>query len=257
MSTGNKLASTAGREAAEAEFEELLYHITHDLRASLRALKTVPAWIREDMAQHGVAVPDTAEEGLEMMEIHAERMDQMLLDLRTYSRVGRKHDAPSQVTLKDALAAAAGRVVTSPDKLSLKVSFKVEAVTAPRNEVELIFETLVDNAIKHGGAGRRTVWVTSRQQGDRLVIEVLDDGPGVPSEFRERVFGMLVTLRPRDEVEGSGMGLAIARKICRMHGGEITLHARPEGPGSLLRVVLPAALAEPDPAKAGPRLVQI
>jgi signal transduction histidine kinase len=60
---------------------------------------------------------------------------------------------------------------------------------------------------------------------DRITLSVKDDGPGIAPEYHERVFRLFHTLRPRDEVEGSGMGLAIVKKLVEAHGGEIRLHS--------------------------------
>ena len=100
---------------------------------------------------------------------------------------------------------------------------KTPWVTALRN--------LVSNAAKHHDRDGGTIDVTLAIEDGALLATVKDDGPGIPPEHRERVFEPFKTLKPRDETEGSGMGLAFVRKVAELHGGSIEL-AESEGRGS-------------------------
>jgi signal transduction histidine kinase len=97
------------------------------------------------------------------------------------------------------------------------------------------------NSVKHHDRDRGKITVTGRRDDDWAVISVADDGPGIPFDCRARVFEMFQTLRPRDEVEGSGMGLALVRKTVESHGGTVEIEAR-EGRGAtfVMRWPLPA-----------------
>ncbi|MEM0945589.1 MAG: sensor histidine kinase, partial [Pseudomonadota bacterium] len=205
-----------------SEADEVLYHITHDVRASMRALKTLPVWLRDDLAETGVPLSASALETMEMLETHANRVDQMMSDLLVHNRIGRLSDEPSVVELADLIN---GLCATVPVPASFKVTadMEVDALFGPRNDITSIFSALLSNAVKHHhkGAGHIHFWSRNGPQG--VTFRVVDDGPGVAEKFRERVFAMMTTLRPRDEVEGSGLGLAIARKALKLMGGEVSL----------------------------------
>ena len=80
-----------------------------------------------------------------------------------------------------------------------------------------------DNAIKHHDRTDGRIWITGADLGDKVSFTVTDDGAGIPEEYHARVFGMFQTLRRRDEVEGSGLGLAMVKRYVERNGGDITL----------------------------------
>jgi len=100
-----------------------------------------------------------------------------------------------------------------------------------------MLERLVDNARKFGG---ETIEVRGRREGDTVVVEVVDDGVGVPQGDEERALRLFQRAHPRDEYAGAGVGLTIAATIAARHGGTLALEPR-EGGGTVVRVVLPAA----------------
>ena len=101
-------------------------------------------------------------------------------------------------------------------------------------------QNLVGNAIKHHDRpAEGNIRVEASPSGNVVEFAVIDDGPGIPEQFRERVFGMFQTLRPRDEVEGSGMGLAIVRKLVDRQGGKVWLADGPGGRGLAVHFTWP------------------
>jgi len=98
-------------------------------------------------------------------------------------------------------------------------------------------QNLMSNAIKHHDHPEQGhIWVEAKDDGSSVEFVVSDDGPGIPEQYRGRVFGMFQTLKPRDEVEGSGMGLAIVRKLAESQGGRVWLTDRPAGRGLSVHV---------------------
>jgi signal transduction histidine kinase len=110
-------------------------------------------------------------------------------------------------------------------------------------DLERLLRNLLDNAVRHSPEGGR-VRVEARSEGGTVHLSVLDDGPGVAPEERERVFEPFfraASERTRDD--GSGLGLAIVREIARVHGGDVSVEAGPDGRGARFRASLPAAPA--------------
>jgi signal transduction histidine kinase len=97
------------------------------------------------------------------------------------------------------------------------------ALRAPKTPLVHVVRNLVDNALKHHDRDHGVVAIEVEETREAIRVTVADDGPGIPAEFRERVFQPFTTLRPRDRVEGSGMGLAIVKKLIESHGGRIEI----------------------------------
>ncbi|MEM9060471.1 MAG: ATP-binding protein [Pseudomonadota bacterium] len=233
---------TLPQDVARQEFDEIIYHITHDVRASLRALKSLPEWIREELEADRTSLTSGTHDALLMMETHAQRADQLLLDLLTYSRVGRIRGDTGVVALGKAVETA---IQTSeiPEDFSVEVDLGVHAVAGVTEEYVLLFMTLLSNAVKHHDMGKGTVTITSTRQGGDLLISVADDGPGIAEQYREKVFGMLETLKSRDDCEGSGLGLPIARKIVDLYQGSVTIADHRPARGTRVEIRLPAHVA--------------
>ena len=230
------------RDVHAQEFEKALYHITHDFRATLRAMRTLPEWIRADLAADHVIVSDSVLESLKMLEKQALRADNMLLDLRTYSRIGRIQDKVSLVPLKPAIENAVADLKPPPGFI-VNTDLQLHAIKAPFNECQLLFEVLISNAIKHHDGSVGTVQITTSNDNQDILIAVEDDGPGIPREYRDRVFEMMAMLQSRDDCEGSGLGLSIARKIVGHQGGEISIADPKYMKGTRIEVRLPAQSA--------------
>lgn len=229
--------STAMTSKADAT-EDLIYHITHDLRAPLRALKTLPGWIAEDLETTIYPIPDNVVEHLKVMHDQASLMDQMILDLRDFSRVGRMSSTPTEVELETLIRKVA-LDVSGAAKLALTLDLSVPHIRAPRNDLALLFEALLKNAVQHHDRKEASVTVRSASMGDCLSISVSDDGPGIKTELRETAFGLMTTLYRRDEGAGSGIGLALARRIVSNLGGEISLEDAPGERGLDVQMTLP------------------
>ncbi len=227
--------------SANEEFDQILYHITHDVRAALRALKSLPGWLREDLTENGAALSTSVVDILEMIEGQAELADRILLDLRTYSRIGRLKDEASTVPLGDALADAASRVGL-PSRFVLNVNSAIPVVSAPRNECRVLMMAILSNCVKHHDQPEGRIDVSAMSNGNIMQIAIEDDGPGIPERFRDRVFEMMATLRSRDECPGSGLGLSIARKIVDSLGGTIRATDRMIGRGTRIEIDLPSKI---------------
>lgn len=220
------------------DFETVLYHITHDLRAAVRPMSIVPGWVREELAGGSPAAAARIEEHLRTLETHAARLDRMLIDLRTYSRIGRLSDPPGPLDLNAELDAVLAALALPP---GFEVTRDIEsaAPVAPRNEFRLVLHAVIGNAWKHHDRDRGRITVTASRSGGAVRLSVIDDGPGIERRYRDAVFRMMATLRPRDDVEGSGLGLSIARKAVGRLGGTIEIAEALAPRGTCVVIVLP------------------
>jgi len=201
------------------EFEDFVYLLSHDVRSSVRALVELPQWIEEDLRDEGHAIMGSLKDNMRLMNTHTSRLDRMLVDLLAYSRVGRRQ-AVTQVCLSSALETVIDEIVV-PNWVNIKTEFHLSTLHIGERDILTLLHALVSNAVKHHVGGEALIEIFSESTDAGQVLHVRDDGPGIPAKFREKVMEAMTTLRPRDEVEGSGMGLAIARKIVTLYNGTI------------------------------------
>ena len=229
-----------GGSAPESnDFEDFIYLISHDVRSSVRALLELPQWIVEDLEEAGFPIEGSLATSIAMMNRHTGRLDRMLVDLLTFSRVGRM-----QEVVENDIAQALEQVL---DEIKLPGNFEfvhrltARHVTMGERDLLTLLDALLRNAVKHHDRDDGRIVIATAHQGTDFVLTIADDGPGIDEEHRERVFGAMRTLRARDEVEGSGMGLTTVRKIAGFYGGTATLAASPYGRGTLVEVRVPSA----------------
>lgn len=219
------------------DIEDFIYLISHDVRSSVRALLELPQWIKEDLEEAGFTVDGQVESSIELMNRHTGRLDRMLVDLLTFSRVGRMQ-ATREIDLNEALDDVLDEL-TVPSGFQIVRALDCHSVVIGERDILTLFTALISNAIKHHDKPSGKIVITSSIKDGKLRLAVADDGPGIPEEFRNRVFGAMTTLRPRDEVEGSGMGLANVRKIATHYHGSAGIGPSPYGRGLLVEVFLP------------------
>ena len=245
-------ARTAELARSNAELDQFAYVASHDLKAPLRAIDSLATWIEEDAAD---ALPEPSQRHLELLRGRVGRMEGLLDSLLTYSRAGRKEAAPEPVDL-GALVRDVVALVAPPEGVEVRLEGEFPRLVTARAPLELAVRNLVSNAIKHHDrpeSGRVTVSAAltgpdgSGLDGSGLdsgpeapgwvTVSVADDGPGIDPAYQDRVFGLFQTLRPRDEVEGSGMGLAIVKKTVEALGGRVWLES--DGRGATFRFTWP------------------
>lgn len=213
-------------EKSNDELDNFAYVASHDLKAPLRVIENVSNWLEEDL---GEQIDQESRENLQLLRNRVKRMDALLDDLLAYSRIGRKVDEHFQELITGAdLIDDIFLLVNAPNNFSIKGSDKFRSMKFNKMPLRLILLNLVSNAIKHHDKETGLVEIDIEDQGEQYLISVKDDGPGIDEDYHEKIFKMFQTLKPRDRVEGSGMGLAIVRKHIELQGGEITLQSSVE-----------------------------
>jgi PAS domain S-box-containing protein len=224
--------------ASNEELEQFAYVASHDLRTPLRALSILPQWLARDLEQAGSLIPEV-EEHLTDMTTQVARMDRLLIDLLDYSRLGRADGAPTLIDSAEAVAQVRDLLRPAPG-FDLSIEGDLPPVTVIATEFELVLRNLIANAIKHRDRDHGRIVVRGGWQSGEAYFEVSDDGPGIAPDYHRRIFDMFCTLRPRDEVEGSGMGLALIKKLVERWGGRVSVTSSAETRGSTFRFTLPA-----------------
>lgn len=231
---------TQDLQKANEELERFAYIASHDLRAPLRALLTIPTWLRESLQEQYGEIGEDIEIDLEEMEVQSRRMDSLLTDLLTYAQIGQANEMMDDIDITERTEEAA-KLAGLPESFKLTVARGLPLIKAVPTEFDLILRNLISNAVKHHDRDSGNISVNATREGDRVSIEVTDDGPGIPESYAQKVFEMFSTLRPRDEVEGSGMGLAMVKKIVERMGCGVSLIQSDRERGATFRFQFPAA----------------
>jgi len=204
-------------EETNRELDKFAYVASHDLKAPLRGIEHLATWITEDIDD-----PDATAGHLSMMTQRIKRMEKLLDDLLSYSRIGRQRMVARSVDTGD-LVQVLFDMATPPEGFHLRVAGNMPVFLTMEAPFELVIRNLINNAVKHHDKTDGTITVSSTDAGDFYEFRIQDDGPGIAEEFHEKIFEVFQTLKPRDEMEGSGVGLALVKKTVHVYGGAITV----------------------------------
>ena len=205
-------------ERSNKDLNEFAYVASHDLKAPLRGIMQLAAWIEEDIKDD---LDEQTREYLHLLHNRTQRLEQLLNDLLAYSRVGRKHGDIKTVDIGP-LSAELFRLLNPPPGFTLACDENLPSLNTLAVPLEQILRNLINNAIKHHDKTAGTIRISAKPTANGFDFAVADDGPGIAPAQQQRIFGIFQTLKPRDEVEGSGMGLAIVKKLldnyhCQIH----------------------------------------
>jgi PAS domain S-box-containing protein len=203
------------------ELDDFAYVASHDLKAPLRGIMQLGVWIGEDIEDF--ATEDT-KENLSLLLNRAKRLENLLEDLLDYSRIGRKESTVQEIDTKE-LVCNIFDLQCPSDNIHLVCQDSMPVINAAVSPFETIMRNLIGNAIKHNNKVDGVITVTSIEFPKYYQFSVQDNGPGIPAQYHQKIFELFKTLQPRDEVEGSGMGLAIIKKLLDYHHGSITVES--------------------------------
>jgi signal transduction histidine kinase len=227
---------TAQLRERNRDLDEFAYAASHDLRAPLRGIGNLAQWIEEDL---GSTLNAEGRSHLELMRNRVQRLETLIDGILQYSRVGRTQRTIEAVAVGPLLNDVID-LLAPPERFTVTVAPIMPTVAADRVQLQQVFANLISNAMKHHQREDGQIMVGVIDDGKLYRFSVADDGPGIASEYHERIFGIFQTLAPRDKVEGSGLGLAIVRRIVEQQGGTIWVESA-SGQGSTFFFTWPKA----------------
>lgn len=233
-----KLKETMAELArSNAELEQFAYVASHDLQEPLRMVSSYV----QLLAQRYKGKLDTdADEFIAFAVDGATSMQRLIHDLLTYSRVGTKgkpfeptdcNAVLGQVLFNLSAAIEESRAVITNDDLP--------TVMADEGQLVQLFQNLVGNAIKFRGEDPPRIHISAKQNNNECVLSVSDNGIGIDPEYYERIFVIFQRLHGKNHYSGTGIGLAVCKRIVDRHGGRIWLESQP-GKGSTFYATIPA-----------------
>jgi light-regulated signal transduction histidine kinase (bacteriophytochrome) len=233
---------------SNAELERFAYVASHDLREPLR---TITGFLGLVSRRHGWRLDDEGREFVDLAVAGAKRMDSLIAELLEYSRTGRSETAAEPTDLQSAWGVAVRNLSAAIAETGAEVTCgRLPVVLADRGEMVQVLQNLLGNAIKYGGDAPR-IHAEAVRRGEEWEVSVRDDGPGIDPRHHDRIFVLLQRLHRHDEVEGTGMGLAICKKIVEAHGGRIWVESEP-GDGARFTFALTGAPRQEGEARSSP-----
>lgn len=215
------IKTTAALETRNQELDEFAYIASHDLRSPLRAIANLALWLEEDLADQ---IPEENRQQLVLMKSRVNRMEGFINGLLDYSRAGRQSletlpvDPRSLITeILDSLDVPETFVISLPDQMPVLRTQKIL--------LQQVLENLIGNAIKYHDRSDGHLNIGVADQGKLVEFTVADDGPGIDPAYHERIFGVFQTLHSRDQIESTGIGLSIVKKLVEQQGGTIRVES--------------------------------
>lgn len=233
-------------ERSNAELEQFAYVASHDLQEPLRKVASFTQMLQR---RYEGQLDERADQYIFFAVDGAKRMQELINDLLAFSRVGRlvrDHEAvPLRSIVDRALTDLAVAIEESGARID--VGDASPTVRVDPGLVALVFQNLIGNAIKFRAEGHQPhVTIAFAEAAGEVQVAVHDDGIGIDAEYADRIFIIFQRLHPKERYGGTGIGLAMCRKIVEYHGGRIWLDTS-AGPGTTFRFTLPTH-QEPDPA---------
>ncbi len=217
---------------SNTDLEQFAYVASHDLKAPLRAIQVLIEWLEEDLTDYDEG---DVQENIGLLGKRAARLSALLDDLLAYSRAARQNEPSTEIDLKD-LVEEVSDLIGQTENGSVKwQGSDIPKMHTDHAALHQVVRNLIGNAIKHHSGTDCQVLVSAAVRDDLIEVAIEDNGEGIDPEFSEKIFQMFQTLKPRDDVEGSGMGLAIVKRLVNHHGGEIWFEKPQSGIGTTFK----------------------
>ena len=224
-------------EAKNAELERFTYTVSHDLKSPLVTIKGFLGLLKRDIAKGDA---DRMTRDIQQIQDAAEKMQRLLGELLELSRIGRLVNPPETISISDlareAVEMVSGRIVARGVEVNIEPAMPL--VSVDRVRMFEVYQNLVDNAVKFMGDQREPcIEIGTRRDGNTVVFFVRDNGVGIAPKYHDKVFGLFDRLDPGSE--GTGIGLALVKRIVEVHGGAIWVESEGLGNGSTFCFTLP------------------
>jgi light-regulated signal transduction histidine kinase (bacteriophytochrome) len=220
------------------ELQQFAYIASHDLQEPVRMVKNFTELLER---RYGDRLDDSGREFIGFAIDGARRMQRLIQDLLEYSRVGTHGREPSPIATQEVLMGVLANLKIAIDESAAAITHgPLPEVMADESQILQLLQNLVANAIKFRGPSAPQVHIEAGRQGDHWLFAVRDNGIGIDPAQYGRVFQVFQRLHSRDEYPGSGIGLAVCKRIVQRHGGQIWVESQP-GAGSTFYFTLPVA----------------
>ena len=227
--TSELASANRNLQRSNKDLTDFAYVASHDLQAPLRAIVGFAQLLHGDYHDQ---LDQRGRDWIHQIIAGTERMEMLINDLLAYSRVETRGKHPKPTDFEKVFDDAVGLLRTQINEAGAKVSHgPLPTLPADRAQMVQLFQNLIGNAVKYRGDKTPEVSVTSSQNGSSWVFGVADNGIGIDPKHHQRIFEIFKRLHTQDTYEGTGIGLAVCRRIVERHGGKMWIESQP-GKGS-------------------------
>ena len=221
-------------EKVNSELKDFAYIVSHDLKAPLRAIGSLVNWISTDYRDK---FDEEGKETVNLLIGRVRRMNDLIEGILQYSRVGRIKEDMEKVDLNQ-LVANVIDLVAPPEHIQVNIRDPLPTIQCEKTRVVQIFQNLLSNAVKYMNKPEGIIEIGCKRENGLLKFSVSDNGPGIEKKYHEKIFQIFQTLSPRDEIESTGVGLSLVKKIVELYKGKIWIESV-VGSGSTFYFTLP------------------
>jgi len=221
-------------ESANKELNDFAHIVSHDLKAPLRGIKTLANWISTDYADK---FDQAGREQIDLLLGRVDRMHNLIDGILRYSRLGRVKEEKTKVDLNE-LVPNIIDLIAPPESITITIEDELPVIECEKTRITQVFQNLLSNAVKYMDKPQGQIRIGCVQEDGFWKFSVADNGPGIEEKYFEKIFQIFQTLSTRDEVESTGIGLTLVKKIVQMYGGRIWVESK-IGEGSAFFFTLP------------------
>jgi signal transduction histidine kinase/HAMP domain-containing protein len=216
------------------ELQDFAYVTAHDLKAPLRGIGTLTDWITSDYADK---LDTQGQEQLHLLKGRVSRMSELIDSILHYSEIGRTAKCLERVDLRVLVPEVIAQVAPPPT-IRVTIEDTLPVVISERVRLIQVFQNLISNAVKYMDKPQGIIRIGCFEQEQYWTFSVADNGPGIDQKYFGKIFEMFQTLARRDELESTGIGLAVVKKIVELHGGTVWVEST-VGEGTTFFFTLP------------------
>ncbi|MDH7598426.1 MAG: ATP-binding protein [Sedimentisphaerales bacterium] len=216
------------------QLNEFAYVVSHDLKAPLRGIRVLSEWIIRD---YGERLGPDGRQQLQLLAGRVQRMQALIDGILQYSRLDRQQAQQEQIDLTE-LVAQVIDLLAPPEHIQVAVAGPLPTIVADRTRIGQVFQNLISNAIRYMDKPIGKIEISCQDDGQYWRFAVKDNGPGIEAKYFEKIFQLFQTLSSRDDGAGTGIGLAVLKKIIEQYGGRVWVESQ-VGEGSTFLFTLP------------------
>jgi signal transduction histidine kinase len=210
------------------ELDQFAHIVSHDMKAPLRGIDNVVAWIEED---HATELSPKVSEYLQLIKGRVARGENLINGILSYARIGKEEDQKEEVNVRLLVMDILENFVTTRG-LAIDVSPSLPVLYTQKFPLLQVFSNLISNAIKYNNTEKGEIRIYHKDVGEYFEFFVEDNGPGISKSYHDKIFMIFQTLQERDTFESTGVGLAIVKKILDSRLERIHIQSEP-GKGSV------------------------
>lgn len=206
-------------EKRNQELDEFACIASHDLQAPLRRISNLTDWLSQDLEG---TLPQENQQQIDLIQMQISQMNELIKGLLQYARVGRDNIELTNINLSNLLAEVISTIDRDPE---FEINFPTNLPNLNTQSLHLkqVFANLISNAIKYHDRPNGKIDILAIEREHSWQFTVIDDGPGIAPEHHQKIFGIFQTLAGQEDNKGTGVGLAIVKKIVESRGGSVWL----------------------------------